>query len=344
MGPSKAVGGMSAHMRNLAKGLRGQGDQVEVIEKTDLHGPVIGLRYLTDFLRGFDVVHVQGLQLFEPLSAALLAGRLQGSLCIATAHGFGGESRWWRSSSQRAMMKQLLRRFDRLIAISSYVERRLAGFTGLGNGAIETVYNGVDTERFDPSISGDALRQRLGAEDDFVVLYVGRLAWNKGIEYLIEGMEGIRREVGNSRLLICGRGRLEADLKEKVRATGLQKEVNFLGAVPDEALPYYYACSDVVVAPSVFEPFGVVPLEAMSMRKPVVACNVGGMPEAVRDGQTGLLVSPRDPGAISEAVISLRNDPGLARRLGLNGRRLVEDEFSLKVMTERTKRSYRRSR
>ena len=342
VGPAKPIGGMSAHVRSLARGLVEQGDEVEVIEKTDTRGPAAGVRYLAESLKGFDVVHVQGLQYFEPLTAALIARSVQGSRCFATAHGFGGESRWWRSPSQRILMRRLLRRFDRLISISMYVENRLADFTGIRDRTIETIYNGVDTERFDPSVRGDSLKRSLGAEDDFVVLFVGRLTWNKGIEYLIDAMRDIRGRVGNSRLVICGRGRLEQELKERVRASGMEGGVSFLGLVKDEVLPSYYACSDVVVAPSIFEPFGVVPIEAMSMRKPVIACNVGGMPEAVDDGETGLLVQPRDPGAIARAVISLRDDPEMARRLGSNGRRLVEEQFTLKLMAAKTKRSYGR--
>jgi len=344
VGPSKSIGGMSAHVRNLAKGLREQGDEVDVIEKTDFRGPATGARYLSKFLNGYDVVHVQGLQFFEPLTATLVAGHLQGSRCIATAHGFGGESNWWRSSSQRVLMKYLLNRFDKLISISSYVEQRLVNFTGIRTATIETVYNGVDTTRFDPSISGDKLRQELGTENDFVILYVGRLAWNKGLQYLVDGMHDIREVISNSKLLICGRGRLEAQLKEQVRSTGLEKEIKFLGMVPEERLPYYYACADVIVTPSVFEPFGLVPLEAMSMRKPVVACDVGGIPEAVKDGQTGLLVPPRDATALARAVISLRNDQSLAERLGANGRLLVEEHFTLRAMAARTRQCYGPSR
>ncbi|HEV2139112.1 MAG TPA: glycosyltransferase family 4 protein [Nitrososphaerales archaeon] len=342
VGPSKRIGGMSAHVRNLTKGLRDLGDEVVVIEKTDSRGPSVGPRYLSKLLKGFDVVHVQGLQLFEPLTATLIAGQLQGCRCVATAHGFGGESDWWRSPSQRILMRYLLKRFDRLISISMYVENRLANFTGIRTNMIETVYNGIDTARFEPSIRGDWLRQRLGVEDDFVILYVGRLAWNKGLQYLIEGMHEIRKEIPNSKLLVIGRGRLEAVLREQVEASGLAEVIKFLGTVPDEILPRYYACSDVVVAPSIFEPFGLVPLEAMSMRKPVVACSVGGIPEAVHDGQTGLLVPPKDSKAIADAVVSLRNDPVLGERLGSNGRRLVEEQFTLSAMAAKTRQCYGR--
>lgn len=340
VGPSKRIGGISTHVRDLAKGLREQGDEVDVIEKTDSRGPFIGTKYLSKFLKGFDVVHVQGLQFFEPLTATVIAGQLQGSRCVATAHGFGGESSWWRSPSQRVLMKHLLKRFDKLISISLYVERRLADFTGIRTKAIETVYNGIDTARFDPSIAGDTVRHRLGVDDDFVILFVGRLAWNKGLQYLIDSMRDIRKEFHNSKLLICGRGGLESQLRDQVEANGLAKEIMFLGMVPDGMLPRYYACSDVVVVPSVFEPFGLVPLEAMSMRKPVVACNVGGIPEAVQDGQTGLLVPPKNSTAIADAVVSIRNDPDLAKKLGSNGRRLVEESFTLRAMATKTRQCY----
>ena len=110
--------------------------------------------------------------------------------------------------------------------------------------------------------------------------------------------------------------------------------------VPQEELPLYYAASDVVAAPSLSEPFGIVLLEAMSMCKPVIAAEVGGMPEAIVEGETGLLVPPRAPSAISEALLTLSEDEALRKKLGENGRLLVEKEFTLEKMAERTCECY----
>ncbi len=341
IGPTKAAGGMSVHVRELTKGLRAQGSEVVVIQKREGDGPSSATYYLSRVLKDFDIVHVQGLQYFQPLIAALTARKVLGTRAVATAHGFGGESRWWNKKMQRYSMKSILRQFDVLVSISAYVEKRLSLFTGLSPPKVRTIYNGVDTSYFNPSLDATEFRRGIGLEDDFVILYVGRLAWNKGIPDLIKSIQVVSKKVPNAKLLVCGKGRMEGELKKQVEALGLERNVRFTGLVPQEDLPLYYASSDIVAAPSIFEPFGLVLLEALAMGKPVVATNVGGIPEVIKDFETGLLVPPHDSSSIAQAIIRLKEDESLGERLGKRGRELVEGKFSLEKMAEATWSCYK---
>ncbi len=340
VGPNRQIGGISAHVRNLAQGLRDIGDEVVIVPKLEGGGLAANLYYLRRFTKAFDVVHVQGLQYFEPLVSSLVAKRMGGPASVATAHGFGGESNWWRNSAERQIMRQIVRNLDAVLSISSYVERRLLDFTGLPSSRVVTIYNGVDTHAFNPKLDGADFRARKGLDGDPMILYVGRLAWNKGLPDLIDCMKEVTGRFPRAKLVLCGRGKMESELRNRVDALGLQSTVTFAGLVSDADLPYYYAASDIFVLPSSLEPFGLVLLEAMSMCKPVVATDVGGIPEVVRDGYNGLLVPPHDSSSLSNAILRLSADEHLRTRLSKNGRATVENQFTVQKMALATHKCY----
>ena len=124
IGLTKSAGGIGVHVKELSKGLRIIGNDVVVNPKKQLNFFSSSAYYLSSVLKDFDIVHVQGFQDFQPLIASLVSKNLLKCHSVATAHGFGGESRWWRSATQRQLIKNVLRRFDRLISISSYVQNR----------------------------------------------------------------------------------------------------------------------------------------------------------------------------------------------------------------------------
>ncbi|MGD0477857.1 MAG: glycosyltransferase family 4 protein [Nitrososphaerales archaeon] len=341
VGPDKPVGGISAHVRGLAEGLRSTGDEVVIVPERG-GGPASSLYYLKQFTGEFDVVHVQGLQYFEPLTSALIARRLVGPRSIATAHGFG-QSKWWFNGAERRFMRYVVRKFDRLISVSEYVKRRLQNFTGLPSSRIVTVYNGVDTRVFNPNVDGTEFKRRIGLEGSFMILYVGRWARTKGLPDLINCLPEVIKSVPNAKLVLCGRGKMEQALRGQVTSMGLQEGVRFVKLVPSGDLPLYYAASDLFVLPSSHEPFGLVLLEAMSMCKPVIATRVGGIPEVVKDGENGLLVPPHDAKSLSNAVLRLEADEPLRSRLARNGRATVESQFTLERMAQATRRCYEAS-
>jgi glycosyltransferase involved in cell wall biosynthesis len=152
------------------------------------------------------------------------------------------------------------------------------------------------------------------------ILFLGNLEKPKGCEYLITAMGEVVRNHPDVRLRIIGRGREELSLKKLSSSLGLGKNILFEGFVDYEKIPAYYASTSIVVFPSIWpEPFGRISVEAMAAGKPVAAAAVGGIPEVVEHGRTGLLVQPWNPSQIAEAILYLLDNEDIAKRMGKNG-------------------------
>ncbi|MEM0117518.1 MAG: glycosyltransferase family 4 protein [Conexivisphaerales archaeon] len=333
VGPNKPIGGISSHVRSLASGLARLGNEVHILPKIDADNPSTFLYFLRRLISNQDITHIHGLQSFNPIIVSLLAKVMTSTRTVVTVHGFGGESGWWSVAPEREAMKQLVSRMDLCITISKYVEERFRRFTG-NRARIVTVYCGVDTSFFSPSVDGNIIRRKLGLEQKFVVLFVGRLAWNKGLFDLIEAIGRAKHRAKAVHLIICGKGKLGDAIRRRVNELDLEKYVSMVGLVKEEELPSYYASSDVVCFPSTFEPFGLVPLEAMSMAKPVVACRVGGIPESIVHYKTGILVPPHSPDDIADALVELAFNPSLRKEMGVEGRNIVKEKFSVETMSK----------
>ncbi len=194
---------------------------------------------------------------------------------------------------------------------------------------------GIELEQFDrvDTIEVSRLRREYGPR---IVLGVGRLVYYKGFEYLIRAMRDVE-----GRLLIVGGGPLREELEREAREAGVSERVHFLTDVAD-VRPYYHA-ADVFALSSVArsEAFGIVQLEAMACRKPVINTELdSGVTFVSLDRQTGLTVLPADARALGDAINKLLDDPALSAAYGQAGRRRVEQEFNLDLMTRRTLQVY----
>ena len=179
---------------------------------------------------------------------------------------------------------------------------------------------GVDLETFRPEP-----RPR---RQEVVVGAVARLSPEKGLRYLIDAFARLARDDDRVRLVLAGDGPERRRLERMVEKERLGGRVDFLGEVPHERVPEVLAGIDIFAMPSIYEGFGVAALEAAAMEVPVVATNVFGIPDVVADGETGLLVPPRDAGALAGALLCLVQDEGLRRRLGKAGRAFVQAHYS----------------
>ena len=214
---------------------------------------------------------------------------------------------------------------DRIICASEEERGALIHHYGVSQERIEVVPCGVDTDLFSPMDRGD-VRAELGLpRDKPVILFVGRIEPLKGIDILL------RRWPDSIHLPVCSfvggdakdSGR-KADLRALARQLGIDRRVEFVDAVEHDRLPLYYNAADVCVIPSYYESFGLVALEAMSCGVPVVASDVGGLRDTVRDGQTGYLVPWRCPEPFAERLELVLGNQALGRSLGLIGRSAVE--------------------
>jgi glycosyltransferase involved in cell wall biosynthesis len=207
---------------------------------------------------------------------------------------------------------------------------------------VVTIHNGIDLLRVVAPSWHEvaALRRELDLDDDVaVVAAVARLHPEKGLEYLFRALPALLAATGGRlRLLVAGDGPFREVYEREVAALGVQAVVRFLGFRTD--VTRIFAASDVVVLPSVAEAFGLVLAEAMAMQRAVVATRVGGIPEIVEDGVTGILVPAASPGALADAILSLLHDPARRMRLGEAGRRRVVESFRFETMMERYESLY----
>jgi glycogen(starch) synthase len=204
---------------------------------------------------------------------------------------------------------------------------------------IRVCYNGVDPKKYDPTQVSqeriDAVRQRYGLNnDDTMILFVGRLVWVKGVDKLIRAMPQVLQKIPNAKLVILGLGDMRDYLEGLVRNLHLEDVVKFrFEFITEEERIAHYAACDVAAFPSLYEPFGIVTLEAMSMEKPVVvgARGTSGMREIVsitNSDQCGFHINPNDPSDIAWGIVSAIEDPEKRHWLGRNGRKRVLDHFS----------------
>ncbi|MEP0752636.1 glycosyltransferase family 1 protein [Trichocoleus sp. Lan] len=239
------------------------------------------------------------------------------------------------ASTRLAVEKACLETVDRVIATSPQEEDQMRSLVST-QGQIEMIPCGTDIVKFG-SIQRQEARQQLGiASDAKVVLYVGRFDRRKGIETLVRAVaKSSLRKSCDLKLLIAGGSRpgqsdgIERDRIEKIVAEeGIGDLTCFPGRVEDNDLPLYYSAADVCVVPSHYEPFGLVAIEAMATRTPVIASNVGGLQFTVVPEVTGLLVPPKDEVAFGQAIDRILADPDWRDQLGQMGRQRVEIAFS----------------
>lgn len=234
-----------------------------------------------------------------------------------------------------------------VIAVSEAVRAVVRETHGVPDTRLHVVHNGFDVDRFvgPPMTDSEAraLRLRLAPEGKKIIVYAGRISPEKGVLALLESAERVLHEYGSAHYVLVGDAspEVERQITERLAAhPKLADSVTRIAAVPRAELPQFYRVADVAVVPSVYDSFPYAALEAMSLGVPVVATRVGGVPEIVVDGVTGLLV-PLAPEALARAQLTLLRDASLARRMGEAARERVRAEFSLKKMVASTAAIYR---
>ncbi len=276
-----------------------------------------------------DVVHLHFCVVFSILPLALHLGGARH--IVATEHislPFARRS-LLRDTVARARNAVSLRHVDRILAVSGWVRERLLVSDHVAPDKVSVLYNGVDLSRFQPLDEPvAAVRERLDIPaGNQVVICVGQLIDFKGMNYLIDAAH-LLRDRPHLTVLVVGDGDRRDALAAQVERLDLAGRVRLLGKRDD--VHALLAAADLFVCPSVWdEALGYVILEAMAAGLPTVASRVGGIPEVVRDGETGRLVPPRDPGALARAIADLLDQPDLRAVMARTGRRVVEEQFTM---------------
>lgn len=229
------------------------------------------------------------------------------------------------------------RRVTAIVAVCESIKRGLVA-SRVPAEKIEVIYSGTDTDRFHPGVDGTRVRRELGlGSEHFLIAQIG-VRSRKGNVDVIDAIARIAAQTPQARLLIVG-ARNPTALYEQAEARGVRDLVHVLGYRED--VPAILRASDCCVDAS-WEGHGLTGAlrEALAVGTPVVATNLEGNPELVRHGDTGLLVPPRDPPALADAILALASDPTRARTMGHAGRELVVARFSTRVKVERTEALY----
>lgn len=322
---------------------------VEIREIKGLCRRVAPLRDLTALLRlinlinskRFDIIHTH-------TSKAGFLGRLAARIAgarrvIYSPHGdiFSGYFPGYQTEIYRLAERAAAAWCDTIVTLSDAGAREYLSRAIGDRRQFVTIPNGVDAGALASAADRRGVRREFGIERDaFVIACVGRLVRVKGIDVLVAAAPRIAAQDGGPdvRFLVVGDGPERTALASAAARLGVGDRFSFTGFRAD--VGRLLSAADLLAMPSRNEGLGMSILEAMALSLPVVASHVGGIPEVVTDGATGILVTPEDPDALAHACVDLVRDPERARKMGIAGRRLVSERFSVERFVEKTARLY----
>ena len=357
--PPVIEGGLGRHVRKLSEQLVRDGVEVHVLTRgggrlpaeADQHGVIVHrvreppfpkdpsafVRWvgamnghmhalatdLCDRLE-FDLVHSHD---WLVAGAARLAAREIHRPWLVTVHAteYGRHQGWVQNHPQsyiHAAERAMVRHADHVITCSRYMRVHVANVFGVRPSKITAIPNGIDPRELEP-VSKDlpALRATYAAPEDLLVLLVGRLVYEKGFHLALDALAPVVRRIGGVRFMVAGTGSAEAELKRQARRLGLLDHGAFLGWIGDDMLHSLYRVSDLCIVPSIYEPFGLVALEAMASGCLCVVADTGGLREVVPvEGTVGLRFPSRDATALSGVLERVLTDDAERRQLVSEGR------------------------
>jgi glycogen synthase len=208
-------------------------------------------------------------------------------------------------------------RAQAVITCSAYMRDHACDVFRVEEERVTVIPNGVDPADLPPVHEAEmrALRARFASPNEKLVLLIGRLVYEKGFQIALEAMPRVVRSLENVRFLVAGSGTHERELRDQATALRLDDHGTFLGWIGDDVLHALYRIADLTVVPSIYEPFGLVALEAMASGCPCLVADTGGLREVVPHDEVGLRFRSRDPASLAEVAIRILSDEALGRRL-----------------------------
>ena len=215
-----------------------------------------------------------------------------------------------------------------VIVNSNYMKNHVQGLFGLPFDKINVIPNGINLTNFNGIERDYDFRRQYAMDNEKIILYVGRLVYEKGVQHLISAMPKILENYHDAKLIIAGKGGMLDELKGQAEAMGLSNKVYFTGYLNSKQVQKMYKCADVAVFPSTYEPFGIVALEAMLAGVPTVVSDIGGLNEIVDHGINGMKSYAGNCNSIADSVISLLYDKQLAANVSKKAKQKVKEEFN----------------
>jgi glycogen(starch) synthase len=353
--PPIVEGGLGRHVRKLAENLVREGVEVHVLTrgarehtaeenragvivhrvaeppfpKNDLEQFVAWVQDMNTHMRaagaelveriGFDLIH--GHDWLVAKACESLA-RLSDLPYLTTIHAteYGRHQGWVGKHPQSYIHRvetRMAKRADGVICCSHYMRGHVADVFGIDEARVTVIPNGIDPEDLVAVDDLVALRARFASPDERLVLLIGRLVYEKGFQIALDALPGVIENLGDVRFLVAGSGTHEEELKRQATKLGLDEHGTFLGWIGDDVLHSLYRIADLCVVPSLYEPFGIVALEAMASGVPCIVADTGGLREVVPNHDVGLRFRSKDPRSLARMMERVLTDEDLCDRLVL---------------------------
>jgi glycosyltransferase involved in cell wall biosynthesis len=342
--PPRIIGGISSHVFDLSRALTRRGIEVHVItcnfpgarpyENVDgvnvyrVESYAAGDSFLgwalrmqknmersgcdlINFIKGVDLIHAH-----DWLSGIAGVGlkHLYRRPLVSTMHSTECGRRIGIHDDLQASINEieswLCQESWRIITCSYYMRDHVSSVLGVPQDRTCVVQNGVDVNKFNFNLNYWEFRNRFALGSEKILLFVGRLVPEKGLDVLIEALPGVLSNGVDAKIVAVGEGPQREEYQQMANQYGLANKALFLGHVDDWTLRALYRVADITIVPSKFEPFGIVALEAMAARCPLVVCAVGGLNEIVDHENTGLKIPANDQNALARAIIRIIRDTG----------------------------------
>lgn len=229
----------------------------------------------------------------------------------------------------------------RIIACSNFMGKQINGLFNIPWDKIRLIPNGVDIKEFEFSFDWLNFRRRYAKDDEKIIFFIGRHVFEKGIQLLIEASPIVIRKHNNVKFVIAGLGPMTEEIKDKVKSSGLSEKFLFTGYMDEDTKNKMYRVSNAAVFPSLYEPFGIVALEAMASKCPVVVSDTGGFSEIVKHEFNGLKAISGVSESIADNILRLLDDPALSERIKNNAYNIVKEKYSWSKIAESTASVYR---
>lgn len=378
--PPIVYGGLGRHVHALTKAQAARGDEVTVLTQTDEHAVSIdvvdGVRVIraphdppdvplgadtllpwvlgmqTGMIRHgaaageFDIVHAH--DWVTAHAGVALRGILGARALMATVHATeAGRHQGWLpgplSDAVHAIEHWLVHESDGVIACSQHMRREIEQLFGASADRVSVIANGIDLQRWRATRARTQAARDAHAPTGPLVVFVGRLEWEKGAHTFVDALPRLRRRIPGLRAVIAGRGGHEEALVQQVRARRVSGAVDFVGWLPEPELHGLMAAADALVVPSLYEPFGLVALEGAALGAPLVVARTGGLAEFVEDRVTGRVFEPGDPKGLAGCVAEVISDAAASQEMARAARERLRDSYGWSVLAAQTHDAYARA-
>jgi glycogen(starch) synthase len=341
--PEEVAAGVAIHRVREPSRPRDLGEFVAWVEHMNSDmlaaGVELGDRFAFDLVHGHDWLVAAACDHLARRFAAPLVTTIH-----ATEHG---RHQGWVDEHPQSYIhgveRWITNRSDRVIACSFYMREQIADIFGVEEQGVSVIPNGIDPEDLQPQDAGELerLRSEFAAPEEKLVLLIGRLVYEKGFQIALEAMPRLIERLPETRFLVAGSGTHEPQLRHQADDLGLLDHGTFLGWIGDDVLHSLYPIADLCVVPSIYEPFGLVALEAMASGCPCIVADTGGLREVVPHEDVGLRFRSRDPDSLAQVAERVLADDELGRRLVAEAHQHVR-RFDWLDVAERTAAIYGR--